>query len=481
MWKHLVYGAVLLSAAMAWGGEAKSLDGTYVGQKYEPGTTFTYHVYIPKQYDPSQGAALFFGFDGLYALHRDVMEKLIDEGAMPVCVCVGLDAGWLYPPEGAAPEAKRRFMRGLEYDQIGPEFPNFVVEEFLPWLIAKEKLNILPSPDMHMVSGGSSGGIAAWNMAWYRNDYFRRAFLCSPTFSSIRSGEEPMVIARKAETRPIRVYSTQGTNEPNLWAGDSFVAAKFGESAMNFAGYDMKHELFPGGGHGVGAGDPAVMERVYRFLWANWKTEPVKALHNQEYMNSQIDFGTAWAETTDPMPNNPAVETAAGTYSFAGSEIFLTDRNGVKKQVASGFGKITSIALSSDQWRLYIADATKRLVFAMTVLPDGRLAQKHNHTPLHLSWQCSEQGGADLCVDVSDRLYIATELGVQSCRSMGMIDSIYTLPGDLPVVQVAFGGENFSTLYAKAANGKIFKRPWKIAGTQSSATPTTPGTEDYYH
>lgn len=460
--------------------ESRHLEGTYTCQKLQQGTVFKYHVFIPRQYDGSQPAALTLSFDGLFGINQAVVEKLIDEGAMPVCVCVGVVAGELPPTlEGGFP----RFMRGEEYDQVGSDFPNFIVDEFLPWLIKKEQLNINPSPDMHAVSGGSSGGICAWNFAWYRNDCFHRAFMSSPTFSCIRDGVEPMVVARKAETRPIRCYVSQGTNEPNLWAGDSYVAALLAKSALDFAGYPMMYELFEGGGHCHGAYDPAVLERAWRFIWKDWKTEPVKPLHNQPYLNEFLEFGTAWEETTDAFPTKGEVSTAMGTYCPDGERILLrkktADGSEEVTEVAKGFGDVRALAISSDGWRLYIADAKSRFAWVMSIMPDGSLAQRYKHAPLHLTWDCRTIGGTDLCVDVSDRLYVATELGIQCCRSMGVVDGIVPLPGDVPVEKIAFGGKDFSVMYA-TGGGKTFKRPWKVKGLTPGAKPVKPTTWDYY-
>ena len=257
------------------------------------------------------------------------------------------------------------------------------------------------------------------------------------------------------------------------------MAALFGRSALDYAGYDMRYECFEGGGHCHGSYDPVVLERVYRFLWADWQTKPVQPLRNQERIDSQVEFGSTWEETTEPLPAKVSACTAQGEYTFVGGEIFLTAADGTKKSVASGFGSISALAVSSDQWRLYIADTQRRFVFAMSIMPDGSLTQLYKHAPLHLSWDCRMAGATDLCVDVNDRVYAATELGIQSVRSMGVIDSIFSLPGDIPVEKIAFGGENSDVMYA-TGGGKVFKRPWKVRGVRHSDALSKPGTVEYY-
>ena len=69
------------------------------------------------------------------------------------------------------------------------------------------------------------------------------AFLSSPTFSAMRGGEEAMVIARKTETKPIKLYITCGTEEPDYYFGSSLQAAQNAASALEFAGYDFRFDL----------------------------------------------------------------------------------------------------------------------------------------------------------------------------------------------------------------------------------------------
>jgi predicted alpha/beta superfamily hydrolase len=99
----------------------------------------------------------------------------------------------------------RRALRVENYDHIGTEFPNFLVEELIPEATRVENLTISTNPDLHMTSGGSSGGTCAFNACWFRNDYFRRGFLSSPSFHSLAGGDEVLPYVQKCEPRPFRV------------------------------------------------------------------------------------------------------------------------------------------------------------------------------------------------------------------------------------------------------------------------------------
>ena len=453
-------------------------EGTYLSTKIKEGTEFKYVLYIPTACDPNVPAALYVCHDGLVMVHATVMEQLAKEGAAPPVICVGLVSGKLLSTiEGGTD----RSMRAEEYDQADRGYPDFLVDEFIPWLTEKYGLNISPSADMHLVGGASSGGISAWNIAWFRNDYFHRCYMSSPTFSAFRGGEELMFLARITETKPIRAYEIFGRHEPDIYAGDSYLAALMGESSMKYAGYDYKSEYFPEGGHGCGYTDAEVTERAMRFLWADWKTQPVKPLHNPERVDRLVEFGTAWEETDDAFPEPIPAATKNGVYSYEGGTLFLTDPQGGRKTVSETFfQEITGLAVSTDGWRLYIGDAARRFVYAATLLPDGTLGKIYKLAPLRLAHDIQTIGASGICLDDKDRVYAATQLGIQGIISFGITDSILPLPNHLPAEAVAFGGPELAQLYVQSGD-KVFKRTMKTRGKPIHFPQTPPNTSSYFN
>lgn len=57
-------------------------------------------------------------------------------------------------------------MRMNHYDLFAPEYLNFLVGEFLPYIEKQYFVRISTSADLHAVSGGSSGGVSVWNIVW---------------------------------------------------------------------------------------------------------------------------------------------------------------------------------------------------------------------------------------------------------------------------------------------------------------------------
>ena len=450
--------------------------GDYTSSTTKAGTVFRWVAYIPSCYDPSQPAGLYIGHDGLNLRHAQKLEELATQGDVPVTICIGLASGKLLP---TLEEGSPRNMRAEEYDDISSEYPDFLVDEFIPWFINEYQLNIDPNPDMHMVAGSSSGGLSAWNIAWHRNDYFHRCYLASPSFMAIRLGEETLYNVRLSEPRPIRIYETYGEKEPNMYDGNSYLAALFAANTLEYAGYPVKSRFIPGGEHGAGYNDPDIIEDMLRYLWDHWQTEPVKPLRQQERLDRILSFGTYWEETTDPFPNPIPAKTSIGTYCFQKDTILFTDLEGNETVVSKEFSDISGIAVSTDGWRLYVADRSKRFVLALAIHPDGTLGKPYIHAPLRLPYDVTQLGASAICIDTKDRLYAATPMGVQSIISFGIVDAILPLPGDRPAEDIAFGGKNYNTLYVRSGE-TIFKRTMKTSGKTADFPITPPGTFGYY-
>lgn len=454
----------------------KEFYGEYVSDNVKAGTIFRWAIYVPNTYDPEKPAALYVGHDGLNLVHARKLEELSSTGEAPVTVCIGLASGSIPPTlEGGSP----RNMRAEEYDEPGPGYPDFLVEEFIPRMIRDFHLNIDPNPNMHMISGSSSGGISAWNACWYRNDYFRRCYLCSPSFLAIRGGEDFLYRVRISEPRPMRLFVTYAEDEPNLYAGDSSLAALFAKDTFEYAGYPIRSKYIPGGEHGAGYTDPDLADQAMKYLWENWQTEPVRPLRQQERLDRLVEFGTAWEETNDPFPAPVPAKAVVGTYGFDGGLITLTDLKGNLSVVNREFEEVTGLAVSTDGWRLYVADRQRRFLYSLSINPDGSLGKAYTLAPLRLPLDIRTLGANAICVDTKDRVYAATPLGIQTCVSFGVIDAILPLPGDLRVDNIAFGGEEHQTLYVRS-EGKVFRRPMKTIGKTVDFPITSPGTFGYY-
>ena len=64
------------------------IDGVLDKSEYYEGTTHTFRVYVPDQYDGKRPAALYVGLDGVLCNAPEVMDSLITAGKMPVTIGV---------------------------------------------------------------------------------------------------------------------------------------------------------------------------------------------------------------------------------------------------------------------------------------------------------------------------------------------------------------------------------------------------------
>jgi iron(III)-enterobactin esterase len=141
-------------------------------------------VYVPTQYKTGTLAAVmvmqdgtdFYGFDSEMP---PVFDNLISTGAIPpvVAVFVGNGGGDYIGSE-----------RGLEYDTVSGQYATWVDSELLPRIELESKTSVptqaitfTHNPEGRATMGGSSGGAAAFSMAWWRPDLFRRVITFSAT------------------------------------------------------------------------------------------------------------------------------------------------------------------------------------------------------------------------------------------------------------------------------------------------------------
>jgi enterochelin esterase family protein len=236
-----------------------------------PGTTRDYWVYVPKQYDAAKPACLMVFFDGAGFMRKDgafrvpvVFDNLIARKEMPVTIAVGINPGMIPP---ALPTAKPRNNRSFEYDSLGDANARFLLEELLPE--ATKGLNVTTDPAGRAICGNSSGGIAAFTVAWERPDAFRKVVSHIGSFTNIRGGHVyPAQIRKTKPAKPLRVFMQDGRNDLDNLHGNWPLANQDMAAALKFAGYDHMFVLGEGGHSGKHGG--AIFPDTLRWLWRDW-------------------------------------------------------------------------------------------------------------------------------------------------------------------------------------------------------------------
>ena len=102
-----------------------------------------------------------------------ILDNMIAERRLPPMIAVMIANGG---GDGRGSE------RGLEYDTVSGKYAEFVEAEVLPRVEKDYGVTLTKDPDGRMTLGGSSGGSAAFNMAWFHPELYHRVLIYSGTF-----------------------------------------------------------------------------------------------------------------------------------------------------------------------------------------------------------------------------------------------------------------------------------------------------------
>ncbi len=255
-----------------------------------PGTSHTYWVYVPAQYDAKNPASLMVINDGqaFIAMEGDVrvpnvFDNLIFRRELPVMIAVFINPGRRPDQPEPTPTdwGDRNTNRPTEYNVVDDKYPRVICDELLP-AIHKE-YNISPEPEEHGIGGASSGGIAAFNVAWQRPEQFRKVLSIVGSFVNLRGGQVIPDLVRESDKKPIRVFLQDGRND-NRGQGrrggnyspdrDWFAQNVRLAQALTEKGYDVNY-AWGIGRHGQKQGG-AIFPEMMRWLWRDhtFSTDP---------------------------------------------------------------------------------------------------------------------------------------------------------------------------------------------------------------
>ncbi len=255
-------------------GELKQMP-PFTESEVFPGTTHDWQLYIPAQYDPAKPACVTIFFDGSGYAKPDggtrvpvVFDNLIAKKEMPVTIGIFLNPGVVKATE---PGAKDRSNRSFEYDSLGDANARFVLDEIVP-LVAKS-YNLTKNPDGWCTAGLSSGGIAAFTVAWERPEQVHKVISWIGSFTNIRGGYVYPAAIRKTKPapKPLRIFLQDGSNDLDNLHGNWPLANQDMAAALKFAGYDYDFKLGEGGHSGKHGA--SLLPDTLRWMWRDWPRE----------------------------------------------------------------------------------------------------------------------------------------------------------------------------------------------------------------
>lgn len=247
-------------------------------------------VYVPKQYVDGSPAPLMIVQDGsgYVATLAPVLDSMIAAKELPPIVAVFIDSGG---GDGRGSE------RGLEYDRVSEDYARFIETEVLPVVpkqasvkAVRKDLRFTKDPERRATMGGSSGGSAAFTMAWFRPDLYRRVLTFSGTFvnqypeAAYPGGawEYHAKLIPAAPVKPIRVQLEVGEKDNNLdpnykdgmhdWVAANRAMAK----VLAQKGYHYRFDFAEDAGHVDRRVVRQTLPKVLAWLWRGYDACPAE-------------------------------------------------------------------------------------------------------------------------------------------------------------------------------------------------------------
>ena len=262
--------------------QGKFSEAKVIPSKVFPGTQHTYWVYVPARYDAAKPCALMVFNDGQAMMaepgdvqgHR-VLDNPVYRREIPVMLGVFINPG--RRPDQPEPNPRdwgdKTSNRADEYNPPNENYARVIVDELMPTL--EKEYNISPDPDQRGIMGASSGGCAAFAVAWFRSDDFRKAATFVGSFTDIRGGHVWPEMVGKSAKRPLRIFMQDGRNDnrrPDNLKMDWFYQNVRLKDALEKKGYELNY-TWGIGNHGQKQGG-AIFPEIMRWLW---RDQPVSA------------------------------------------------------------------------------------------------------------------------------------------------------------------------------------------------------------
>jgi sugar lactone lactonase YvrE/enterochelin esterase-like enzyme len=348
----------------------KRFQFNFDSSKIFPGTTRGITVYVPAQYQADKPACVYIGLDGLGFGVPEVFDNLIHKGEMPVTIAIGIAPGNV---ASAKAGQNPRFNRSYEFDGLNDNLARFILEELLPDIEKRRTPDGLPillskDPNDRCTGGGSTGGIAAFTLAWERPDAFRRVFSAIGTYVGMRGGDGYPVLVRKTEPKPLRIFLQDGENDQWMGGpevGDWWMGNRSMERALKFSGYQVDH-LWGTGRHS-GKQATMVFPDAMRWLWKDWPQPITSGTSDNKVLQSVLASGEEWQEVAQAAsPSGSLAVDAQGNVSFINTKehkLMQISANGEVREMGAAREGVEALAFGPDG-RLYLSDPSAGKILA---------------------------------------------------------------------------------------------------------------------
>lgn len=240
-------------------------------------------VYVPAGYVTGTTAPFLVIQDGGWyrGVVSNALNTLIFQRRVPAMVAIFIDSG------GGDAQGSQR---GLEYDTVSGLYARFVEEEVLPRVERAANVVLTRDPSARATMGGSSGAAAAFTMAWFRPDLYRRVLSYSGTFVNQQSPLNPQTptgaweyhkrLIAETPKKPLRIWLHVSENDNGskldeaslhnwVMANDRMAAA------LEAKGYPYLYVFAEAAGHTDGRVTAQTLPAALEWLWQGYP-KPVR-------------------------------------------------------------------------------------------------------------------------------------------------------------------------------------------------------------
>ena len=278
--------------------------------------TRTIEVYIPAQYQRGTAAPFIVAQDGgsqpaTSTQLFTVLDNLIAEHKLPPMIAISI------APGGQDAQGSER---GREYDTISGDYAEWIETEILPLVEQKTGVQLTRNPDGRATLGISSSGTAAFSMAFYHPELYRRVLAYSPTLVNQQWPQNPALpggawqfhdayagppvpnenvqgmnaptpsilptgtpLFVRTARKPIRFWFETGQQDlfyPDVTLADGMHDWVLGNEQMAAVlaakGYQYQFVFSKNAGHVDGPTEAQTLPEALEWLWSGYGIQPVK-------------------------------------------------------------------------------------------------------------------------------------------------------------------------------------------------------------
>jgi len=239
-------------------------------------------VYVPSQCVPGTPAPFIVTHDGPRLGQPDmllphVLDNLIAQHRLPAMIAIMIANG------GGDAQGSER---GLEYDTMSGKLAEFIESEVLPLVEKNCQVKLTKDPEGRAAMGGSSGGAAALEMAWFHPEWYHRVIAYSGTFVNQQWPFNPETpdgawdfhekLIPQSAPKPIRIWMEVGDHDlmnPNVMRDNmhDWVAANHRmATVLRSKGYHYQYVLALNAGHVDRAVRTQTLPEALEYVWRGY-------------------------------------------------------------------------------------------------------------------------------------------------------------------------------------------------------------------